>query len=159
MVDNSAGIQEKPLGTYVSWVSNNTPYELNVLPNYWWMSENRDNIEFFRMKEEEEAESFATSLVVRAGKGSDQSYRTNSDERQSTPSEVEYQADSEDGEDDKEAIQWANSRIKEWKRNQGRQKKGKERARDESPPPPNQSRRRKPSDEPAETPESQSLSK
>jgi len=46
MVDNYGGIQEKPLGTYVSWVSNHRPYELNVLPNYWWMSENPDNIEF-----------------------------------------------------------------------------------------------------------------
>ena len=74
MVDNYAGIQEKPLGTYVSWVSNHKLYELNVLPNLWWMSENCENIEFVRMKEEEEADSFATSLVVRAGKDTDQSY-------------------------------------------------------------------------------------
>jgi len=61
MVNNYAGIQEKPLGTYVSWVSNHKPYELNVLPNFWWMSENRDNIEFVRMKEEEEAKSSAAA--------------------------------------------------------------------------------------------------
>jgi len=78
------------------------------------------------MKEEEEAESFATSLVVRARKGTDQSYRTGSNENQSSPSEAGYQADSEDNEDDKEAVHWANSQVKGWKHEQEQQKKGKD---------------------------------
>lgn len=159
MVDNAGGIQEKPLGTYVSWVSNRKPYELNVLPNYWWMSENRDNVEFVRIKEEEEADSFATSLVVRAGKDTDQSYRTGSSENRSSPSEADYQADSEDEEEDKDAVRWANSQVKSWRREQGCRDKGKGRAREDSTPPPNQLGRRKLLDEPVETKESRSTSK
>ena len=159
MVDNYAGIQEKPLGTYVSWVSNHKPYELNVLPNFWWMSENRDNVEFVRMKEEEEAGSFATSLVTRAGNGTDQSYRISSSENRSSPSEVDYQADSDDDEDDKEAVRWANSQVEGWKREQKQREKGKERAREDSTPPPNQLGRRKLLDEPFESQEFRATSK
>ena len=67
MVRNRSSIQERDRGTYVSWFSDNVPYELNVTKSKagWWLKDRKGEVEFCKTENEERIDREMTSLVAK----------------------------------------------------------------------------------------------
>ena len=122
-VNNGVGIQERERGTYVSWISNGTPYELNVTRKGTEPIETRDRgIDLCLTNEDEpedDEETSALSMMVRTKRGppTDLSYAPDSETSQLAPELNKAREFSSEGEKDADdVVRWARDRVTDWKR-------------------------------------------
>jgi hypothetical protein len=152
--DNKGAVIQRDRGTYISWVSGNSRYEINA---------SKTRVMPVRVgdgkgprPESDDSDSTdgrLTSYVAKLVKEpvTDQSVILVSDEEQEAPNYLQSQEVPDSDEDPMEAIEWARGQVAEWKRRRDddddddadnaddeKDRKGKRPARRESTPPPNQ---------------------
>ena len=147
---NGVGIDERVRGTYVSYITDKSRYEVNASKAHAVpVRIGRADMKFCHRREDsdsssEEEESAAEVLTARIIRnGTDRSYVPDSEEDRLGP---DYIKDETDSEDDRSKVKRADRRVKEaiaeWQRERGEEaddeEEGREKESNEWTPPPNQ---------------------
>jgi hypothetical protein len=112
--NNKGAVIKRDRGTYVSWVSGTSRYEINAAVTRVMPVQVEDEEELGSEGDESDAtEGRLTSYAVRIKRGppTDQSYIPNSGESREAPNYLEPEAASEEEEEPLEAIEWARDLV------------------------------------------------